>query len=162
MEPLVVGLVTSKALTASAIHISSWSYLGAGDTETALPTLQHCRKGWNPPQTAVYATFSGCICHLRCPSSCPDLSWRTPPADRGLSARPMKHMSPGSAPERSHHSTLSLHGLQRSDSTFQESHDGLGGVENSAAGRMKGSSSAGAPRGTSCRCTGELMHLHPI
>lgn len=46
--------VRSRAIAASVIHISSWSHLGAGDTDTALPTLPPCRKGWNPSQTTVY------------------------------------------------------------------------------------------------------------
>lgn len=63
-------------------------------------------------------TFSVSICPLRChPPAALISAKRTPPADRRLSARAMRQ-------ERSHHSTLSLDGFQRSDSTFQEVHDG--------------------------------------
>lgn len=61
--------VRSRAIAASVIHISSWSHLGAGDTD---PRCHPAEKGEILHKQLFTGAFSACICHLKCT---PQLHW---------------------------------------------------------------------------------------
>lgn len=82
--------VRSRAIAASVIHISSWSHLGAGGTDPRCHPAEMVKSSTN---NCLLAHSLPAFVIWNAPPSCTGLSWRTPPVDRGLSARPKKHMS---------------------------------------------------------------------